>query len=101
MNFNPYQAKRICMSDVGLTEKDFNIRIYEDINELTPFPSTLLKINGIVCSRLSREMIQDMMSTTGLDIEKMLRKEAIDWYLNNPKIIRKLKLEKIKEKYEN
>ena len=26
---------------------------------------------------------------------------AIDWYLNTPRIIRKLKLEKIKEKYES
>ena len=53
-----------------------------------------LKINGIITPAiLSRELLQDLHHK-GIDGMEMIRMMAIDWYLNNPRIVRKIKLEK-------
>jgi len=83
--------KRISMIDLGLTKNDFNIST-ETINF-----QVYITINGIKTITLTCEIIQDIHSQTGFDTLEMFKLDAIDWYLNNIKIVRKMKLEKIKK----
>jgi len=109
MKKTPLEKK---LSKLGLTEKDFDVTIYEDINHTPfyiyededdpgPFPSIFVKINGIICAKLSRSMVNHIKNTPGFDAIKIVKLDAIDWYLNNPKEVRKEKLEKIIKKYES
>jgi hypothetical protein len=83
------------LKELGLTEEDFNV---ESVNYNYKIR---LKVNGVISPiELSHEMIQDFRCTANFDMESLLKSEAIKWYINDIKVIRKLKLKKIKEKYE-
>jgi hypothetical protein len=84
------------LKELGLTEEDFNVETMEHNYKIR------LKVNGFISPiELSYEMIQDFRCTANFDMEKLLKEQAINWYINDIKFIRKLKLKKIKEKYEN
>jgi hypothetical protein len=94
--------------DLGLTEDDFNFNFIEftdqSYNEFIPTRTLVAEINGVVCKvriHFNVELLQDIQAMTGIDgekeIKKILKREAIDWYINNNQFIRKLKLQKIKD----
>jgi hypothetical protein len=103
---------RRTLSELGLTEKDFK---YEFVGfgdptyvpyTFTPTRTLIAKVNDVVCkvkTNINIEMAQDIEAMTGLnatkEVDKLLKEEAINWYINNNQFIRKMKLTKIKEKY--
>ena len=86
------------LADICLTEKDFKIEIKKD-NE---YPENFkVKINGIellMSADMDKENVENLHSIgIGFDfqLESLIKNEAISWYINNPKIIRKEKLRRI------
>lgn len=106
---------RQTLYDLGLTEDDFKVEIilvdaeYIDPDTFSPKIKFTAKVDGVKCNlilKLSRESIHDLhLTCTNIDVEKEIEKimktEAIDWYVNNIKIIRKLKIEKLNRIYES
>lgn len=98
---------RKTLYDVGLTEDDFNFKLIDFTNTYDGFiPNRILvaEINGVVCkirTHFSVELLQDIQALTNIDMEtemnKILKREAIDWFINNNQFVRKLKLQKIKD----
>jgi len=103
---------RKTLSELGLTEKDFKYE-FIDFTDLSypnggfnPTRTLIAKINGVMCkvkTNVNVEMLQDIQAMTGMnasrEVEKLLKEEAINWYINNNQFIRKMKLTKIKERY--
>jgi len=98
-----------------LNEKDFKIEILkltepEYINPFSHFIPTrtiIAKINGVTirCSTsVNIEMLNDLKSMSSInvdaEIEKLLKRDVINLYINSNQYIRKAKLQKIKENYE-
>ena len=104
----------VTLHDLGLTEDDFKFEIIEVgeatyNNHFSPFSprrTLTVKICGVqikVRTEVNLELAQDLESAFNLDvkenIDKILKEEAINCYINSKQFIRKLKLNKIKEKY--
>lgn len=104
---------RLTLYDLGLTVNDF---IYEFIDfaddltyhplSFTPTRSLIAKVNGVKCiikTNVNVELARDIEAATGLngmrEVKKLLKEEAINWFINNNQFIRQQKLLKIKEKY--
>lgn len=73
----------------------------------SPIRTLSAKVNGVTCkirTSVNIELAEDLKMAFNVnadkEIEKILKEEAISWYLNNTQFIRKQKLLKIKEKYE-
>jgi hypothetical protein len=102
---------RKTLYDLGLTEDDFNFEIieidtYTDDSTYSTYMKFSSKVNGVECNmntKISREFVEDLQSFHMFDAEKeveqVMKTEAINWYINNNQIVRKMKLEKIKERY--
>jgi hypothetical protein len=103
----------VTLYDLGLTEDDFKVEFIEcskpeyndPFNPLRPERYMTAKVNGILCkirTSVNLELLHDLEST-GVDVKKevgnMLKSEAIIWYINSKRYIRKQKLLKIKERY--
>jgi len=99
--------------DLGLTEKDFTFEFinFTDLSyhplTFTPSRTLVAKVNGVMCkvkTNVNIEMAKDIEAATGVnaskEVERLLKEEAINWYINNIKFVRKLKLKKIISNYE-
>jgi len=104
---------RVTLYDLGLTEKDFKFETI-DIGDVT-YPNQLfnpfqperkltVKVNGFIFTvktSINIELIQDLKAMTNIDgktlIDKQLKEEAINWFINNKQYQRKLKLQKIND----
>jgi hypothetical protein len=97
--------------ELGLTEDDFNFEIieitpYTDNQTYSTYMKLISEVNGVRCNistKLSREFVEDLRSFHIIDaekeVEKIMKTEAINWYINNNQFVRKMKLTKIKERY--
>ena len=101
---------RQTLYDLGLTEKDFTFEFIDFIDlsysNFNPTRTLVAKVNGVVCkvkTSVNIEMAKDIEAATGLnaskEVDRLLKEEAINWYINNNQFVRKMKLTKIKEKY--
>ncbi len=90
------------ISELGLSENDFTFELIE-IGKSKILIAKIDDITFKISSIMSVEFKEDL-KWLGLDIdaefEKILKEEAINSVINNNQFIRKLKLKKIKEKYE-
>lgn len=101
---------RKTLSELGLTEKDFTYEFLEFTDPIyqpltfTPTRSLIAKVNGVVCkvkTNVNVELSKDLEALgldTTMEIERLLKDEAINWYINNNQFVRKMKLTKIKER---
>ncbi len=88
------------LNKFGLSEKDFNFEFINYIeNEYFDVNLINVKINGYIYkikTSVNTKIMQDLKFENNYDVsyifEEILKIEAISWYLNNPKIIRKHKL---------
>ena len=100
--------KHISLNNLGLTEDDFKFEFVELTEPkylhvgFSPKRDAIVKINGdliqfITC--IDFELLSDIQIITGFDTEesgnKILKSEAIDFYINNNQYLRKKKLEKL------
>jgi phenylalanyl-tRNA synthetase beta subunit len=96
------------LSNLGLTEKDFKVEIVE-IEEPDYFPDSFhptrcltVKINGNILkvkTSINFELAKDLQIAFNIDLnkelDKILKPEAINYYINSNQYIRKMKLQKI------
>ena len=98
--------------ELGLTEDDFTFEFMDFVDLSYPYggfnPTRILvaKVNGVTCkvkTTINIELMQDLENMHNFDakeeVNKLLKEEAIRYFINSNQFIRKLKLNKIKEKY--
>lgn len=103
--------KHIYLRDLNLAEKDFKFEFveltdptYNALNGFSPKRDAIVKINGNLIqfkTCINFELLSDIRAHTGFNTEesgnKILKSEAIDFYINNNQYLRKKKLEKLNE----
>ena len=99
--------KKITLKYLNLTVNDFKINFHSEeiiTENFAPRLSISTEINGVkypIIAKITQDQIILNFVSYGLDvkkeIEESLKFEAIDWYINTPKYIRKLKLEQLKK----
>jgi len=98
--------EHIYLSDLDLTEKDFKFEFIQLTEPMyygfSPQREAIVKINGNLIqfrTSLNFDLLSDLKyygySNSKEAANKILKSEAIDYFINNVKILRKLKLEKI------
>ena len=99
------------LSELGLTEKDFKFEIielgspkYDSYTFCHPERELIAKVNGVIVkvrTRINIELANDIRAFSGCDfsegIDKILKLEAINYYINNNQYIRREKLRKIEK----
>ena len=82
------------LEKLGLTEDDLDIKIVQSSSKISVIINYSVTISTFI------DTMMDLRMSLNLDIADYLKHEAIDYFVNDIKNIRKLKLKKIKEKYE-
>jgi len=103
---------RQTLYDLGLTEDDFTFEFVDFVDLTYPYGgfhprrTLIAKVNGVICkfrTNINIELMQDLSHFHNFnaksELDKIMKEETIKYYINSNQFIRKLKLEKIKEKY--
>jgi len=100
------------LNELGLNENDFKIEILNitdpqynnPLSSLSPVRTITVKINDIIIScstEINFELLNDLKIVFNVDTDNLLKREIINYYINNNQYVRKAKLQKIKGKYDS